>query len=161
MAIAYLMLGSNLGDKQNNLQLAREAISKSAGKILVISSVYESEPWGFTHTENFFNQIIILESSLKPEELLQNILGTELGMGRVRNSKEYEARIIDIDILFFDNLIYNSETLIIPHPRIAERRFVLLPMLEIAAELVHPVTERTMWQMYRACEDQLSVVRLI
>jgi 2-amino-4-hydroxy-6-hydroxymethyldihydropteridine diphosphokinase len=161
MSIAYLMLGSNLGDKKNNLQQAREAISKSAGRILVISSIYESEPWGFTHSEYFYNQLIILQTILKPEELLQIILGIEVKLGRIRNRLEYEARTIDIDILFYDNLILNSEALVIPHPRIASRRFVLVPILAIAPDLVHPGTGKTVWQMYRECEDELKVVILI
>ncbi len=160
MSIAYLMLGSNLGDKKNNLEQAAEAITKAAGKILVSSPLIESEPWGFSHSEYFYNQLIILQTMLKPEELLQIILSIEVNLGRIRNRQQYEARTIDIDILFYDNLILNSEALVIPHPRISERRFVLLPLLAIAPELVHPVTGRTIWQMYRECKDELKVVVL-
>ena len=157
MSIAYLMLGSNLGDKKNNLEQAAEAITTGAGKILLSSQLIESEPWGFTHSEYFYNQLLILQTSLKPEELLEIILGIEVKLGRTRNRQEYEARTIDIDILFYDNLILNSEALIIPHPGIAERRFVLVPLLAIAPELIHPVTGKTVWQMCRECDDRLEV----
>jgi 2-amino-4-hydroxy-6-hydroxymethyldihydropteridine diphosphokinase len=157
MAIAYLMLGSNLGNKSTNLQLALKAVGKEAGILLHSSALYESEPWGFTHPEYFYNQLLIIQTNLKPEDLLLKILEIEEGMGRIRNSKEYEARIIDIDILFYDRQIIQSGNLLIPHPKICERRFVLLPLMKVASKMVHPITGQTIWQIYRECVDTLKI----
>ena len=160
MAIAYLMLGSNMGDKHNNLQHAAKAIDREAGKILQSSAEYESEPWGFTNPENFYNQILVIHTDKSPEELLNKLLSIESGMGRIRlASASYESRTIDIDILFYDSLVLESQSLTIPHPRIAERRFVLLPLLEIAPDLHHPLEDKTIWQMYRECKDELKVMK--
>jgi len=160
MAIAYLMLGSNIGEKSKNLGKAIETLAKAGNKILGRSSIYETEPWGFQHKEYFYNQLIILQTEFQPEILLLKILEIEEGMGRIRNSKEYEARIIDIDIIYYDKLVLNIETLVIPHPRMTERKFVLRPLLELAPDLVHPVSGKTTWEMYRECKDELSVKQI-
>ena len=157
MAIAYLMLGSNLGDRLKNLQQAFKALGKEVGVIIRSSAIYESEPWGFSHPEYFLNQILILQTSFEVEEVLGSILKIEEGMGRVRNSHDYQARTIDIDILFYNEQVVQSEFLTVPHPRMTERRFVLLPLLEMESDLIHPVTGRTIWEMYRECQDTLSV----
>jgi 2-amino-4-hydroxy-6-hydroxymethyldihydropteridine diphosphokinase len=157
MAIAYLMLGSNLGDKSTNLQLALKAVRKEAGIILYSSPIYESEPWGFSHPEYFYNQLLVIQTRLKPEDLLLKILEIEEGMGRIRNSKEYEARTIDIDILFYDRQNIQSGNLVIPHPKIPERRFVLLPLMKVASQMMHPITGQTIWQIYRECRDTLTI----
>jgi len=160
MAIAYLMLGSNIGEKRKNLEKAADALAKAGNRILVRSPIYESEPWGFQHSEYFYNQLIILQTEFPPKILLLKILEIEENMGRIRNSKEYEARIIDIDIIYYDKLVLNTESLVIPHPRMAERRFVLKPLLDLAPDLVHPVNGKTTWEMYRECEDELSIKKI-
>ena len=157
MPIAYLMLGSNLGDRLKNLQQSCKALGNEVGAIIRSSAIYESEPWGFSHPEYFLNQILILQTSFEVEEVLGSILKIEEGMGRVRNSNDYQARTIDIDILFYNEQVVQSEFLTVPHPRLAERRFVLLPLLEMESDLIHPVTGRTIWEMYRECQDTLSV----
>jgi 2-amino-4-hydroxy-6-hydroxymethyldihydropteridine diphosphokinase len=157
MAITYLMTGSNLGDKANNLKIARKAIENELGTLIGSSSISESEPWGFNHPEYFLNQLFVIQTSFRAQELLEKILQIEEGMGRIRKSGEYSARTIDIDILFYDDLIINTEQLTIPHPKIAVRRFVLLPLMEIDTSLVHPVTGLTIWEMYRDCRDKLKV----
>jgi 2-amino-4-hydroxy-6-hydroxymethyldihydropteridine diphosphokinase len=157
MAIAYLMLGSNQGDKLNNLRQATKALERELGTILRFSAVYNSEPWGFTSPDHFCNQLLIIQTTERMETVMGKIIKIEEGMGRTRISKEYRSRTIDIDILFYDEQIIQAETLTVPHPRIAERRFVLLPLLEIDSSIVHPVTGKTIWQMYRECEDKLSV----
>jgi 2-amino-4-hydroxy-6-hydroxymethyldihydropteridine diphosphokinase len=161
MAIAFLMLGSNIGDKLANLLQATKALGGDAGEILKASSIYESEPWGFIHPDLFYNQVLILQTNFNAEELLSKILEIEEGMGRTRNKKdEYQARTIDIDILLYNNQIIQTQNLTVPHPKIAERRFVLLPLMDMNPELLHPVSGLTIWQMFRECGDKLSVKRL-
>ena len=160
MAIVFLMLGSNLDDRLSYLMKAGKAIADESGPILRSSAIYESEPWGFSHPVNFYNQILVLQSRYKAEEILKKILAIEQDMGRIRNNNYYEARIIDIDIIFYDNQIIKTDSLTVPHPKIAERRFVLLPLLELNPDLVNPVSGLTIWQMYRECGDKLSVKRL-
>jgi 2-amino-4-hydroxy-6-hydroxymethyldihydropteridine diphosphokinase len=157
MAIAYLMLGSNLGDKLSNLQMATKALEVELGTILRSSAIFESEPWGFIHPEHFYNQLLIVQTYYKAEVVMEKIIKIEEGMGRIRENKEYQARTIDIDIIFYNNQIIQTENLTVPHPKIAERRFVLLPFLKIDSTLVHPLTGLTIWEMYRDCRDNLEV----
>lgn len=153
MSIAYLLTGSNLGQRQENLCLALTALDGDAGKVQALSAVYESPPWGFEHPNAFLNQAIRLDTTLSPQELLKVILNTETALGRQRNDHGYAARTIDIDILFYDDLILTDKNLSIPHPRFHERRFALMPMADIAAGLIHPVLKKTVKELLDSCSD--------
>lgn len=149
MNIAYLGLGSNLGDKRYHLNQAVKDIHERIGRIISRSSFYDTAPWGFQSENRFLNAVIKVETPLSAEGLLSATQGIEREAGRVRkaNKTGYADRPIDIDILFFNNLILQKEQLHIPHPLIANRDFVLLPMVEIAPDLEHPVLHQTMREL--------------
>jgi 2-amino-4-hydroxy-6-hydroxymethyldihydropteridine diphosphokinase len=135
MAKIYLALGSNLGDKEQNLRNAITAISEQAGKITKISTFYYSKPWGFSSDNDFVNAVICIESELSPFDLLDCTQKIECQLGRTRKTTTtYSDRIIDIDILLYDNLTINSDKLKIPHPHISERDFVFVPLNEIKVQ---------------------------
>lgn len=155
------ILGSNSGNKRNILSEAIQLLS-SAGQITQQSALYETEPWGFTSNENFLNQVVVFETELSPREFLNHCLTIEKRLGRVRyeDGPRYSSRPIDIDILFCDSRIINSPELIVPHPRIAERRFVLAPLAEIMPDFVHPVFRKTIAELLSSCPDTLVVKKL-
>lgn len=148
-----------MGNSLDNLELAASRIHESCGKVLQKSSVYKTAAWGNTSQNAFLNQVICLETILGPQELLTNLLFIETQMGRVRNEK-WEPRVIDIDILFYDTLQLNEPNLILPHPYIQQRRFTLIPLVEIAPQLVHPVLQQSMISLLTQCEDKLMVEKL-
>lgn len=152
----FLLLGSNLGGRLENLNKCTALIELQIGSLINRSSVYETAPWGKADQDNFLNQALQIESSLQPHELLQACVAIEKKIGRVRSQK-WEARTIDIDIIYFDNKIIDNCDLKIPHSRIAERRFVLVPINEIAAEFVHPIFLKTNAQLLQDCTDPLDV----
>lgn len=160
MAHTFLILGGNLGDRYSYMDKAKALIAERLGNIILASSFYETEPWGFSHEQLFLNQVIRIETSLLPSKLLDNIKEIEMSLGRMRDKDRYSARTIDVDILFYDDLIIASPDLIIPHPRIASRRFVLEPLAEIAPELIHPVYHKTIGQLLETCEDTCNVRKL-
>jgi 2-amino-4-hydroxy-6-hydroxymethyldihydropteridine diphosphokinase len=128
----YLALGTNLGDKKSNLLIAITLIIKNIGVVSAISSVYETEPWGFESENSFLNMVIKVETGLLPLELLRVIQELEKKMGRTKKyAFGYQDRIIDIDIIFYDNLVYESEDLKLPHPHYKERNFVVEPLKEL------------------------------
>ena len=158
MSFVYLLSGSNLGNRKENLTRARVMIEQRIGDIRDLSSIYETEPWGFAEkTNSFYNQAMKVSTSLSPFELLDELLAIENEMGRLRNKKEYEARAIDIDILFYDERIINTDRLIIPHPGIHVRRFTLEILLEIAPECVHPVFKKDIKTLLNECKDDKKV----
>ncbi len=134
----FLSLGSNLGDKKANLSKCRENLQKEGIKIHKTSSLYLTPPWGKTDQPEFLNQVIEAETTLSPRELLSLIKKIEKEMGRKSRGK-WGPRIIDIDILFYGDKIIEEENLVIPHPLITERAFVLVPLHEIAPEFLHPL----------------------
>ena len=142
--LTYLSLGSNQGRKLNNLQEAIYEIAESIGAIHKISSVYKTDSWGFKG-DDFYNICIAVSTYLPPEELLRNILNIETKLGRKREqNNKYTNRKIDIDILLFDDEIVFSKNIIIPHPRMLERKFVLVPLAEIAGNTLHPIEKKTL-----------------
>jgi 2-amino-4-hydroxy-6-hydroxymethyldihydropteridine diphosphokinase len=159
MASVYLLLGGNLGDRESYLEKAAKMIHATLGQVGLRSSVYETEPWGFTHEQTFLNQVLLVETTRSPEEVLEAILDIESRLDRVRNGEGYQARTIDIDLLFYDDLCLSKTNLIIPHPRMHERNFALIPMTEISPAFVHPVLKKTMIQLREECKDTLKVTR--
>jgi 2-amino-4-hydroxy-6-hydroxymethyldihydropteridine diphosphokinase len=156
----FILLGSNLGDRLENLTYAQQEISRQVGQIITTSSIYKTAAWGNVQQPDFYNQVIEIHSVLSPEELLTHLLEIEKMAGRVRHEK-WGARILDIDILFYGDLTMSDDRLTIPHPGIPDRKFTLLPMAEIAPHLIHPVFKKTIQQLLLECTDELEVEKLI
>lgn len=152
-----LLLGSNIGDRQLALQRAEKEISFQAGKIVHRSSVYETAPWGFESSDLFLNQVVEINTVMQAPELLICLQNIETSMGRVRDHQGYRSRIIDLDILFYKDLILDGQDLVLPHPRLHLRRFVLKPLNEIAPGLIHPVFKKSIQQLLKECKDPLVV----
>ena len=159
MNIAYLLIGGNLGNRSANLQKAIHLIEQNCGQIVQLSAIYETAAWGLTDQPSFYNQAIKLQTILEPETLMQQLLNIETEMGRIRTIK-LGPRIIDLDMLFYNQSILNTDLLVIPHPAITKRRFALLPLAEIAPELIHPVYSKTIELLLKECPDQLDVQKL-
>lgn len=153
----FLLTGGNIGNRRENLESAAALIQVHVGKIINRSRVYETEPWGFSEQPSFYNQVLQVHTKLLPEKVLKTILQIEEEMGRVRTVKN-AARIIDIDILFFNNITTNEEKITIPHPEIANRRFVLTPLDELAPEMIHPILKKTIHELLIVCKDELKVI---
>jgi len=154
---SFLLLGSNLGNPEKSIRLAVKLIQENIGHLLSKSSIYKSAPWGFEGENYFLNQVLIINTLLNENELLDTILDIEKKMGRIRNSLGYENRIIDIDILFFESICLNTTRLTIPHPLIEQRRFTLMPLAEIAPEFIHPLNGKTMQELLQNCTDKGDV----
>lgn len=148
----YLGLGSNLGNREENLQIAQGFIEEKFDTIISLSSIYETAAWGLTEQNAFLNQVICIETTFHPTDVLQIVLEIEKSMGRIREQK-WGARIIDIDILYYSNKIITLPNLSIPHPFIQERRFVLVPLCEIAGEFIHPKFQQTNLELLEKCQD--------
>ena len=156
----YLLLGGNLGNKQQVFSEARERLARQLGPITTQSAIYETEPWGFESDDMFCNQVLEISTGLSPEDVLANSQQIEQELGRIRKANQYDSRIIDIDILFYDNLIIQTEKLVVPHPRIQERKFALVPLCEIAPELIHPLFLKSIKQILAECTDPLKVEKV-
>lgn len=144
MAVVYLSLGSNLGKREENISKALGEIRENIGEITKTSSAYETEPWGFTSPNKFINIAAEINTALSPRELLAATQKTEEKLGRCRKVTErYEDRTIDIDILLYDNIVTEEKDLVIPHPKMQQRTFVMEPLAEIAPQLRHPVSGRS------------------
>ncbi len=139
--IVYLALGTNLGDRPANLRAALKALLSEV-KVITESKVYETPPWGYENQPAFLNMAVKCETNLEPESLLKRLKQHEVQLGR-EQSFRWGPRLIDIDILFYDNIILKSESLTIPHPRLHERAFVLVPLAEISPDFIHPVLKKT------------------
>lgn len=151
---AYLSIGSNLGQKLQNLQQAVDILNKKAGKVVLLSNVYQTPAWGFSG-DDFLNACLGIDTSLEPEDLLKTLLETEKLLGRTRSDEQgYQPRTIDIDILFYEDLVMQSEELILPHPHMQNRRFVLKPLADIAPAKIHPVFHKTVSELLEACPDE-------
>jgi 2-amino-4-hydroxy-6-hydroxymethyldihydropteridine diphosphokinase len=146
MAIIYIGIGSNLGDKEGNCKTAIERLSKNGIAVKKISSPYRTKPWGVEDQPDFVNMAVKAETNVNPSELLTILKTIEKEMGR-QDGVRWGPRLIDLDLLFYDDLVFSCDELAIPHPLLHEREFVLLPMTEIAAEFVHPVLKATIKQL--------------
>lgn len=153
----YILLGSNLGNRFLNIMDATELISNGISQIDVASGIYETEPWGDSNQDKFLNQVIKLSSKEEPLILLEKILSIEQRLGRKRKGGQNSARTIDIDILFYGDLTLSSEILVIPHPRLQFRNFVLVPLNEIAPDLIHPIIGKSINRLLKCCPDKLEV----
>ena len=143
MAIAYLALGTNIGNKRRNMITAAALLAERVGDVLALSGFYETEPWGFQSENTFLNAALQLDTSLSPLELLKATQEIEIEMGRTQKSDgAYHDRIIDIDILLYDNLVLQTPELTLPHPLMHERLFVMEPLAEIAPNVIHPVFKK-------------------
>ena len=159
MKRAYLLTGGNLGNRLNNLIDACKLIEQYCGKIVQQSAVYKTAAWGITDQPDFFNQALGVQTELSSEQLMQKLLMIEEQMGRKRVVK-MGPRIIDIDILLFNNEIIHQAHLTIPHPRLHERRFALTPLEEIAPDTIHPIIHKTIHQLLLECTDTLNVHKI-
>lgn len=155
--LAYISLGSNKGDAVKNLQLAIDAIHYKIGYIKSISRVYKTKAWGF-EADDFNNACILVETHLGAKKLLKALLDIEKEMGRQRSNTEgYQSRIIDLDILFFNNDMMELPNLTVPHPHLHQRKFVLVPLMDVNAELYHPVFAKDVATLLNECKDNLDV----
>ena len=160
MEKVYLCLGGNAGDTRHYLEQAISMIESRIGTVLQKSSVYWSEPWGFSAEQMFLNQIVVVETALEPQIVLEHCLQIETELGRTRSGNGYEPRVIDIDIIFFGSQIIDTPNLKVPHPLMHQRNFVLKPLCEIASDFVHSVFGLTVRQLAAVCYDKSVVKRL-
>lgn len=149
MPKAYIGLGTNIGDKYSNIKQAVALLAERVGDVLALSAIYETEPWGFTSQNTFLNAVLLLDTDFSPEELLKETKQIEVDMGRTEKSAHgiYHDRVIDIDLLLFDDCIMQTSALTLPHPQIHKRKFVLEPLTEIAPALIHPVFKKPMREL--------------
>lgn len=157
MNALYLLLGSNLGDRNQNIANAVNLISSQIAQVTIASSCYETEPWGKSDQGLFLNKALNLFCDEDPFLLLGKLLSIELTLGRSREGVPNAARVIDIDILFYGDRIISASNLMIPHPRLHLRRFALTPMNEIAPDLIHPIFGLSISRLLEGCPDQLNV----
>ena len=181
MKNVFILLGSNRGDRENYLSEALEMIELHAGPVVKKSLLYTTEPWGFTDATPFLNQVVEIETILDPAGLLDKLLTIEVKLGRIRpfdgcgcgvpsamdgdspgkETPAYSGRTIDLDILFYGAQLVFTDSLMIPHPRLHERKFTLVPMCEIAPDFVHPLLKKTISVLLHACSDQSKVTSSI
>ena len=170
METCYILFGSNMtlqqgsgiSDKNGILAQACLYINNRCGRVVQVSASYESEPWGFETKEWFLNRVIVIETEMNPEDLLKELLEIERELGRERHSEieGYTSRTADLDILYYGNRIILTDILTVPHPRLHRRRFALLPLCEVAPDLVHPVFGLTQSELLKRCPDTLMVRKI-
>jgi 2-amino-4-hydroxy-6-hydroxymethyldihydropteridine diphosphokinase len=152
----YLLLGSNMGNRQQKMLQAIKHIERLIGKVTRQSNLYQTAAWGKTNQPDFLNQVIVVETNLTAAETMQTILTIEEKLGRIRTVKN-ASRTIDIDILFFNKEIINQKDLSVPHPEMPNRRFVLVPLNELSPNMKHPVLNKSIHQLLEICPDKLDV----
>ena len=160
MNIAFLGLGGNIGDRRANLNKALKAIEKQCGTLLKTSKHYQTQAWGISSDKKYLNQVIKLETPLGAQELLKALLGIEKKLGRIRTDDQNSDRTIDLDILFYNSEIIDETAIQVPHPRMHLRKFVLVPLVEIEKDLLHPQFKKTMKQLLTLTKDKLEVTVL-
>jgi 2-amino-4-hydroxy-6-hydroxymethyldihydropteridine diphosphokinase len=158
MNYAYLITGGNMGQRSEQLAFAAKLIEERCGRIIDKSDLYETDAWGKTDQDKFLNQALVLETSLNARDLLIEILYIENLMGRDRTEK-YGPRIIDIDIIFFNHQKINQPGLVVPHPEMSKRRFVLEPLNQVIPAYIHPVIYKTVTELLKECTDELPVTK--
>jgi 2-amino-4-hydroxy-6-hydroxymethyldihydropteridine diphosphokinase len=156
MNVAYLLIGGNMGDRLANLLAAKKGINQQSGLITTESHIYETAAWGLEDQPSFLNQALEVETHLDPMGLLKSLLQIEKSLGRVRE-KKFGPRLIDIDILLFNNDIINEEGLKVPHPQLPNRRFALQCLADIAGHKIHPLFQKSIYQLLQECTDPLEV----
>ena len=156
---SFILLGSNLGERELLLKKAIMMIGESCGEVVSCSKIYETEPWGFVAENNFLNQVVMIKTDLEPYALLKELLSIEAVLGRQRDEsvKGYASRPMDLDVLYYGDMIINDTDLIVPHPRLHMRRFTLLPLCDIASEYEHPLFKKTNQRLLEECEDTSKV----
>jgi 2-amino-4-hydroxy-6-hydroxymethyldihydropteridine diphosphokinase len=158
MNVTYLCLGGNIGDREKALSHAILKINEQVGNIVAKSTIYETESWGVENQQAYLNQCLKVETSLGAIHLINKLLLIEKELGRERTiNHTYEPRTIDIDILFYNNDIINESKLLVPHPRLHLRKFVLIPLEEIASNYLHPLLNKTIFSLLSECEDTSDV----
>ncbi len=155
---AFLSLGTNMGNRTDNLKSALNLLEKNGCKILKQSSIYETQPWGFNCDQWFLNMVVQVETGLEPFQLLETTQNIERQLGRTQKSNgSYRPRIIDIDILLYEQVIIVTDRLTIPHKHLHRRKFVLAPLAEIAPNLIHPLLDETMEKLLANCSDTTTI----
>jgi len=158
MAVSYILLGSNLGNTLLNLQNAIHNLQQTEVQVLACSKVYQTKAWGNVNQDDFLNVVIKVNTDLNASELLTTLLAIELKMGRIRGEEKWMPRLIDLDILYFNDEIIDQQHLKIPHPYIADRRFTLIPLNDIAANYFHPQLKLSTQQLLLNCTDNSKVL---
>lgn len=163
ISTAYIILGSNKGDKIEYINKAITEISSVVGEVIAQSSNYQTSPWGFESESEFVNKVICVKTKLEPSSLMRSLLQIENNLGRERDAStnEYQSRTIDLDVLIIDDLVIFTELLQVPHPRMSERKFVLVPLNEIAPNLNHPERKMTIANLLEICSDNESVTKIV
>lgn len=159
MEHVYLLTGSNLGNRQHQLEQAQQQLVTRCGVLVAQSGVYQTAAWGKEDQPDFLNQVLVLATHLLPHNLLSTLLAIEQQLGRQRKEK-WGERSIDIDILYYGNNVIDTELLVVPHPHLQNRKFALEPLCEVAPEFVHPVLHKTNKELLAECSDTLLVTRL-
>ncbi len=155
METVYLLIGTNLGNREANLVKCRQRLT-DIWPLIKVSSVYETKSWGDSELPDFLNQAIAVQTNIPPLDVLTLILAIEIELGRVRQ-KKWGSRIIDIDMLLFGNQIIETEKLKVPHPHLSRRRFALTALAEIAPDIIHPVLSKSIIYLWKVCQDKLEV----
>jgi 2-amino-4-hydroxy-6-hydroxymethyldihydropteridine diphosphokinase len=157
--VAYLLLGGNLGDRAAHLQQAQQTLAAMAGDIVAASAYYETAAWGVEDQPTFLNQVLAVRTTLLPAELLAACQAAEQQAGRERRQR-WGARTLDVDILLYGQECITTPTLVVPHPALPARRFALVPLAEIAPQLLHPQLQQTVAELLASCPDPLAVKRI-
>jgi 2-amino-4-hydroxy-6-hydroxymethyldihydropteridine diphosphokinase len=157
MTRVYFLLGGNIGNREELLSEAIRKMTNQLDEFVQASALYETEPWGFTHEQNFLNQVVVFDSELAALDILDKTQLIEKELGRVRKTTQYCERTIDIDILFYGDEQIENERLSVPHPRIQERSFALHPLEELIPEFIHPILKKSIKQLKEECTDKLKV----